>query len=110
MNNFIQSKPYDYVKFKDYLQEAVKTNQWSNYGWAVQELEERARHLLKIDGTKAVIATNSGTSALHAIVHGMRRHDNHNHRVTTQNFTFPSASANSFLLINSNLPPCRLEL
>ena len=92
MNNFIQSKSFNYATFSKYIDDAVKTNQWSNYGLAVQELEERARHLLKIDGTKAIIATNSGTSALHAIVHGMRRHDKENHRVTTQNFTFPSAS------------------
>lgn len=91
-SNFIQSKSFNYAIFSKYIDEAVKTNQWSNYGWAVKELEERARHLLKIDGTKAIIATNSGTSALHAIVYGMRKYDNENHRVTTQNFTFPSAS------------------
>ena len=61
-------------------------------GTAVKELENRAREMLKISDEKAVIATSSGTGALHAIVHGIREFDQADHRVTTQDFTFPSAS------------------
>ena len=40
--SFIQSKKFDYEKFTSYLEKAEKTNQWSNYGHAVQTLENRA--------------------------------------------------------------------
>ena len=50
--SFIQSKSFDYQQFAEYLANAEETNQWSNYGWAAQELEKRARQLLKISDEK----------------------------------------------------------
>ena len=89
---FIQSKSFNHALFSKYIDNAVETNQWSNYGWAAQELEKRARQLLKISDEKAIIATCSGTAALHAIIHGIRLKQEQDLRVTTQNFTFPSSS------------------
>ena len=89
---FIQHKTFDSTTFSTYLRSAESTNHWSNYGTAVKELENRACEMLKISDEKAVIATSSGTGALHAIVHGIREFDQADHRVTTQDFTFPSAS------------------
>ena len=90
--SFIQSKKFNYEKFTSYLEDAEKTNQWANYGHAVQILENRARQLLKISDEKAIIATCNGTAALHAIILCIRLKNKQDLRVTTQNFTFPSAS------------------
>ena len=90
--SFIQSKSFNYKYFAKYLTNAEKDNQWANYGWAAQELENRARQLLKISDEKAIIATCSGTAALHASINGIRLKHEQDLRVTTQNFTFPSSS------------------
>ena len=89
---FLQNKQFNYTYFQKYIEKASNTNQWSNGGYAAQCLEERARELLQINDDKAVIATCNGTAALHALVNGIREFDQHDHRVTTQDFTFPSAS------------------
>ena len=78
-------------KFHSYLQKAQETNQFTNYGWAVQELECRAREMLKIDDSKAVIATSSGTTALHAMLWAIQRQEGQQ-RIGTQDFTFASNS------------------
>ena len=73
------------------MENAHKTNQFTNYGWAAKELEIRARDMLKIDDSKAVIACCSGTAALHAMLWGIQRQDG-SQRVGTQDFTFASNS------------------
>ena len=87
---FIFKKQLDSDRFNEYLVTANATNQFSNYGYVVRLLEDRARDMLKIDDSKAIIATSSGTSALSAIIYGMMRKDEHKYRVGTQGFTFPS--------------------
>jgi len=87
---FIVRKQLDSNRFNEYLLTANTTNQFTNYGYAVQLLEERARTMLKIDDSKAVIATSSGTSALDAILYGIETYDKEVCRVSTQAFTFPS--------------------
>ena len=67
MNSFVIKKNIDFDKLKYYLNK-IKDNQYSNYGELTKLLEERARHMLKIHEDKAIIATSSGTSALHAIL------------------------------------------
>ena len=69
---FIIKKQLDSDRFNEYLLTANTTNQFTNYGYAVQLLEERARTMLKIDDSKAVIATSSGTAALNAILYVAR--------------------------------------
>ena len=88
MNSFIHFKPFDYIKFAHYLESAVATNQFSNYGASVHLLESRARDMLKISPDKAVIATNNGASALHAMLLAIKRKDGNN-SIFTQDFTFP---------------------
>jgi len=73
------------------LETAQKTNQFTNNGWAAKELEIRARDMLKIDESKAIIACSSGTSALHAMLWGIQRQDGAA-RIGTQDFTFASNS------------------
>jgi dTDP-4-amino-4,6-dideoxygalactose transaminase len=76
MNKFILKKSFNLETFDSYLKAARDTNQFTNYGMAVQLLEQRARIVLKIDDSKAIIATNNGSTALHAIVYAMSRQDN----------------------------------
>jgi hypothetical protein len=56
MNNFILKKSFNLQSFDSYLIAAKETNQFTNYGMAVQFLEEEARRMLKIEDSKAVIA------------------------------------------------------
>ena len=88
----IPNKIFSSDKLYFYLQEAEKTNQWANWGWAVGELERRARDMLEIEDSKAIIATCSGTTALHAIIHALRRTAGKDLRVATQDFTFATNS------------------
>ena len=55
---FTIKKQLDSNRFNEYLLTANTTNQFTNYGYAVQLLEERARTMLKIDDSKVVIATS----------------------------------------------------
>jgi len=88
--NFIQTKQINSKLFLEYLAMANKTNQFTNGGYAVRQLEQRARTMLQITDNKAVIATNSGTSALHAIILTLNKHLG-KLRLATQSFNFPSA-------------------
>ena len=92
MTNFILKKSFNLDRFNYYLESAIQSNQFTNYGAAVQQLEQRAKTNLRIDDSKAVIATSSGSSALNAIVYAISRHDSINYRVSTQDFTFPCNS------------------
>src|SRR6056300_481835 len=92
MTQYILRKKIDYNNLQTYLKTAQETNQFANGGWAVKELENRAREMLQIVDSKAIIATSSGTSALHAILYAMMRRNNANMRICTQDFTFPSNS------------------
>lgn len=91
MYKFIQKKQLDIEKFSKYIESAQESNQFTNYGKAVQLLEERARTMLKIDNNKAIIATSSGSTALSAILYTIQR-ENNDSRVATQAFNFPAAS------------------
>lgn len=87
---FILKKYLDIDLFQKYLITAQESNQFSNYGNAVKMLEERAREMLKIDDSKAVIATSSGSSAISGIIYAIDREAGYSSRVGTQAFTFPS--------------------
>lgn len=88
----ILKKKLDSDSYFKYLEHAIKDNQFTNYGWAVKHLENRARVMLKIDDSKAVIATSSGASSFYAAVYGLNRFYRKTHRVLTQDFTFPCNS------------------
>ena len=92
MTPFILPKKLDIRTFEIYINPAQETNQFANGGQATRILEARAREMLKISDDKAIIATSSGTTALHAILYAMMRRNNSNMRVCTQDFTFPSNS------------------
>jgi len=92
MTQYVLRKKLDIPTFEKYLETAQETNQFANGGHAARLLETRARDMLKISDDKAIIATSSGTAALHAILFAMMRRNNANMRICTQDFTFPSNS------------------
>lgn len=87
MIKFTQHKTLNVHNFNKHLHNAIATNQFTNHGAAVATLEQRARVMLKISSSKAVIATSSGASALNAIIQTIRTHE----PVYSQDFTFPCA-------------------
>ena len=92
MKTLVSKKSIDYANLEHYLVPAHNSNQFSNGGHASRVLEGRARDILQIDDSKAVIATCSGTAALHAIIFAFQRSTEKSLRVVTQDFNFPSAS------------------
>ena len=109
---FIFKKQLNSDRFNEYLLTANTTNQFTNYGYAVQLLEQRARTMLKIDDSKAVIATANGTCALDAILYGIETYDNSSCRIATQAFTFPSNCLGKAQgpIITDMTPHCNINL
>ena len=85
MIKFTQHKKLDIDKFQNYINIANSTNQFTNYGQAVRTLESRARTMLKIDSSKAIIATCNGAAALNTIMQTICYAE----QVYSQDFTFP---------------------
>ena len=88
MNYFVQPKKFSSKKFNKYLEHAKTTNQFTNNGYAVKMLEHRARKMLGIEANKAVIATSSGSAALHTIISTLSNKAERPLRIGTQDFTF----------------------
>lgn len=108
MNQFILRKKLNVKAFEKYIASAQENNQFSNYGVAVKTLESRARDMLKIDDSKAIIATSSGSSALNCILNAICRKNEKSFRIASQVFTFPSntqgaAAGPIYLDFNQNL-------
>lgn len=85
MIRFTQHKKLNIDAFQHYLTSANSTNQFTNYGYAVSTLELRARIMLKIDSSKAIIAVCNGAAALNTIIQSIHRTE----QVYSQDFTFP---------------------
>ena len=83
--HFTQRKKLNIERFSQYLTEAQTSNQFTNYGYAVKTLEQRARKNLQIPDSKAIIATCNGAAALNAIMAAIHTSE----PVYSQDFTFP---------------------
>ena len=71
MIHWVPNKIIEQELVDKYLYESKKNNHFTNNGPAVKFLEEKIRILLKVEDTKTVIVTNSGTGALHALGYGI---------------------------------------
>lgn len=90
---FLPKKSINFDLFKGLLlHESVKTNQLTNYGPLVRQLEQKAHKMLKLEEDFAVIATCNGTGALSAIAFAYERKARNNLSKAVQNFTFPSSA------------------
>jgi dTDP-4-amino-4,6-dideoxygalactose transaminase len=100
--NWIANKILNWDNIHKLMSECENTNQYTNIGPIIPQLEQFIRDKFLIDESKAVIVTNNGTSALHALIAGMNI--NHKKQLTflTQSYTFPSSNqgplANSIII------------
>lgn len=85
MIHFTQHKKLNLEYFYKYIETANITNQFTNYGSSVKQLEQKARAILKINDDKAIIAVCNGASALNTIIQTIRTDES----VYSQDFTFP---------------------
>ena len=89
---WLPHKVPNYKRIEQLLEMSTSTNQYSNGGPAVRELEERLRSLLEVDNTrKSLIAVANGTLALSALVSGLRSYHAKQLKFATQSFTFPAS-------------------
>ncbi len=96
MINWVPNKSIDLEHVNTLLLKCQKTNQFTNNGPNVQELEKQIKHLLEIDDSKSVICVSNGTHALYACVAAFEMSLNKELQFATQSFTFP-ASAQGYL-------------
>lgn len=92
MINWVPDKNIKQEIVDNYLSKSKINNQFTNYGPTVQTLEEKIKKLLKVDDTKTVIVTNSGTGALHALGYGIELFNKKTYNWATQSFTFPPSA------------------
>lgn len=95
--NWINHKTVNYSRLETVLKDSVEANHMSNGGPAVLKLESKLRELLQISDDKAIILTNNGTSALHALASALSLFGKHDKKLVfaTQAFTFPSSAQGS---------------
>lgn len=87
--NWVANKKINKRKIDDHLKNSEMTNVYTNGGPLSKLLEDTTRYYLNIDNSKAIIVTNNGTSALHALVSGINTYNKKKLRYATQSFTFP---------------------
>ena len=98
---WINKKKVNYSRLQEILSESEDFNQFSNDGPASKRLATRLHKLLKLDNTKSIILTNSGTSALHAVASALKYQADRDLTFVTQAFTFPASCQGS--LSNSKI-------
>lgn len=89
--SWVPNKQINHENIKNLMQESFDKHHFTNYGPAVKNLEHKIREIIEVQDNKAVIVTNNGAHALHALVEGLQLHLNKTLKFTTQDFTFPSA-------------------
>lgn len=89
MLNWVNKKSHSVERINILLEETAAKGQWTNGGPLVVKFEQFIRKHLQISDTKAVIAVNNATSALHALVSGIEVFHSKDFNWATQSFTFP---------------------
>jgi dTDP-4-amino-4,6-dideoxygalactose transaminase len=90
--NWLSHKKINHEQVNNYLALCENTNKYTNIGPVIPILEEYIRNKFIISSSKAIIVTNTGTSALHALIAGLNIQYNKELIFITQSFTFPSAN------------------
>jgi dTDP-4-amino-4,6-dideoxygalactose transaminase len=89
--SWVTHKKTDFDNVKEILEESYRTNHFTNYGPVAKRIEKFFFEKLELSEEKAVIVTNNGAHALHALTEGIKLFLNKELTFTTQDFTFPSA-------------------
>ena len=92
MINFLPKKEFDFSHFQKLLIPSIESNQLTNNGPLVSELEKTAHQMLKLEDDYAVIATCNGTGALQAIFYAHERKNKNPLSKCVQSFTFDSTA------------------
>ncbi len=88
---WVPKKDINFSDIKLILNKSINSGHLTNYGPGVRELEAKLEKLLQIDHNRAVILVNSGTSALHGIIGGLKIFSK-DVEWNTQAFTFSSSA------------------
>lgn len=99
--NWLARKTINWDQVKKILKPCEDSNQYTNIGPVIKQLEDFIREKFAIFSEKAVIVTSNGTTALHALVSGINVSEGRDLKYCTQSFTFPSSVQGS--LINSKI-------
>ncbi|CAF3394834.1 unnamed protein product [Rotaria socialis] len=89
---WIARKPINFTRIESLLARSIQQNHFANFGPCVEQLEAFLGKILDINPTKAVILTNNGSAALHAIIGGLQIYQKKKLRFVTQAFTFPTSA------------------
>jgi len=89
---WVARKNVDYDMVRDILKNSTLTNQFTNGGPVVQELENYIRNTFQIDEEKAVIVVSNGSVALHVLAQAISIVENIPISWATQSFTFPPSA------------------
>ena len=88
---WLPKKPINFSRIEYLLTESVYHNHFANFGPCVRQLEVVLRNIFEIDPSKAIILTNNGSAALHAIIGGLEIFHKKKLKFATQAFTFPTS-------------------
>jgi dTDP-4-amino-4,6-dideoxygalactose transaminase len=90
--SWISKKKIDEELVKSHIKKCLETNQFTNQGFFVNELETHVRKLFEIDDNKSVILVTNGTVALQVLTNSILHYENKNINWATQSFTFPPSA------------------
>ena len=94
--NWLAKKSVDYSNIEKYLQASRETNQYTNSGPMVRQLEAWLTKKLAVDEDRAVIAVANGAVGLHVLAASVDIVLGKEHQYVTSDFTFP-CSAQGYL-------------
>jgi dTDP-4-amino-4,6-dideoxygalactose transaminase len=89
---WLNVKNINYPNIENILLESKLSNHYSNDGPVTKKMILKLKYLLSINNDKEILLTNSGTSALHALVSAYNLKENRRLKFATQAFTFPSSA------------------
>ena len=89
---WLGEKQINWSQVQYLLQNSQSLDHFANFGPATSQFEEFLRKTLEIEDSKAIIAINNATSALHVIKNAFEIAESRNIIFATQAFTFPSSA------------------
>ncbi|CAM9532602.1 unnamed protein product [Pylaiella littoralis] len=86
---WVPTKPVDFKRVEELLQDGIASGQMTNYGTTVRKLESFIRKNLHIDDSRSVIATCNATISLDVAARSIDILTGKNNKWATSSFTFP---------------------
>lgn len=86
---WVPTKPIDFKRVEELLQDGISSGQMTNYGTTVKKLENFIREKLHIGDSRAVIATCNATISLDIAARSIDILTGRDNKWVTSSFTFP---------------------